>query len=93
MIERNGIPLDPIWRRNESLVDTSVLTNHQFEFNSTTNVNELVISNVGLEDDSIEYVCSDLKRNINSSVVLNVTGKQCTTQSLLAHAIYRATIH
>ena len=77
VIERNEIPLEPIWRRNGTFVDTTV-TNHQFVFNSTTNVNDLVISNVTLEDEGVKYECSNQNRNINSSIVLNVTGQQCT---------------
>ena len=77
VILRNGIPLDPIWRRNGTLVDSNVLTNYQFVFNSTTNVNDLVITNVGLEDDNTEYECSSIGSDITSSIVLNVTGQLC----------------
>ena len=75
VILRNGIPVDPHWRRNGIIVDTNVLTDYTFVFNSTTNVNDLVITNVGLEDDNTEYECTVANSNITSSVVLNVTGQ------------------
>ena len=75
VILRNGVPVDPVWRRNGTIVDTNVFTNHQFVFNSTTNVNDLVITNVGPEDNSIEYECSVPLSNITSTVILNVTGQ------------------
>ena len=75
VILRNGIAVDPIWRRNGTLVDTNVLTNHQFVFNSTYNaITDLVITNVILEDDNTEYECSSIGSDITSSTVLNVTG-------------------
>ena len=76
MILRSGTPADLIWRRNGRLVDTNVLTNHQFVFNPTYNANtDLVITNVGLEDDNTEYECTVANSNITSSIVLNVTGQ------------------
>ena len=75
VILRNGVAVDPLWRRNGTLVDTNVLTNHQIVFNSAYNaITDLVITNVTLEDDNIKYECSDRNRNINSLLVLNVTG-------------------
>ena len=75
VILRNGIPVDLDWRRNGTLVDTNVLTNHQFVFNSTYNaVTDLVITNVILEDDNTEYECTAIGSDITSSIVLNVTG-------------------
>ena len=76
VILRNGVAVDTIWRRNGTLVDTNVLTNHQFVFNSTYNAaTDLVITNVGLEDDNTEYECTaTTTSNITSSIVLNVTG-------------------
>ena len=67
--------MDPDWRRNGTLVDTNVLTGHQIKFNSTYNANtDLVITNVGPEDDNTEYECTVQNSNITSSIVLNVTG-------------------
>ena len=75
VIDRNGVAVDPEWRRNGSLVDSNVLTDHQIEFNSVYNANtDLVITTVGLEDDNTEYECSVQNSNIISSIVLNVTG-------------------
>ena len=74
VILRNGVPLDPDWRRNGTLVDTNVLTNHHLVFNSTTNICDLVITNVDLEDDNTEYKCTASSSDITSSLVLNVTG-------------------
>ena len=71
----NGVPVNIIWRRNGTLVDTNVLTNHQIVFNSTYNAfTDLVITNVGLEDDSTVYECTTAGSDITSSIVLNVTG-------------------
>jgi len=73
---RNGVPVDPIWRRNGTIVDSNILTNHQIVFNSTYNANtDLVITNVLLEDDNTEYECTAENSNITSSIVLNVTGQ------------------
>jgi len=78
VILRDGRALDIIWRRNGTIVDTSVLTNHHYVINSTYNaVTDLVITNVSLEDDSTEYECTTTTTttdNITSSVVLDVTG-------------------
>ena len=75
VILRNGVPVDLVWRRNGTFVDTNVLTNHQIVFNSTYNANtDLVITNVGLDDDNTEYECTTTTSDINSSIVLNVTG-------------------
>ena len=68
--------MDPLWRRNGTLVDTNVLTNHQIMFNSIHNaLTDLVITNVTLEDDNTEYECSSIGSDITSSIVLNVTGQ------------------
>jgi len=68
--------VDLIWRRNGILVDPNILTNHQFKFNSTYNANtDLVITNVSLQDDNTEYECTTTTGDINSSIVLNVTGQ------------------
>ena len=76
VILRNGIPVDTIWRRNGTFVDPNVLINHQSVFNSTYNTaTDLVITNVGLEDDNTEYECTTATASdITSSVVLNTTG-------------------
>jgi len=75
VILRNGVPVDPDWRRNRTLVDTNVFTNHRIVFNSTYNANtDLVITNIGLEDDNTEYECTAGNSDITSSIVLNVTG-------------------
>jgi len=75
VISRNGVPVDPIWRRNGTIVDPNILTNHQIAFNSTNNANtDLVVTNISLEDDNTEYECNAENSNITSSIVLNVTG-------------------
>ena len=75
VIVRNGVAVDLFWRRNGTLVDTSVLNNHRFVFNSTYNaITDLVITNVTLEDNNTEYECIVLNSDITSSLVLNVTG-------------------
>ena len=75
VILRNGVAVDPIWRRNGTVVDTNVLTIHQIVFNPTYNANtDLMITNVTLEDDNTEYECTAANSNITSSIVLNVTG-------------------
>jgi len=75
VILRNGVPVDLTWRRNGTIVDPNVLTNHQFVFSSTYNANtDLVITNVLLEDDNTEYECTTPSSGITSSLVLNVTG-------------------
>ena len=76
VILRNGAAVDLIWRRNGTLVDTNVFTDHQIVFNSTYNAfTDLVITNVTLEDDNTEYECTAVGSDINSSIVLNVTGQ------------------
>ncbi|XP_065915415.1 receptor-type tyrosine-protein phosphatase eta-like isoform X2 [Dysidea avara] len=73
VILRNEIPVDIVWRRNGTAVDPNVLTNHQFVFNLTYNANtDLVITNVDLEDDNIEYECTTATNDVTSSIVLNV---------------------
>ena len=75
VILRNEIPVDIVWRRNGTAVDPNVLTNHQFVFNLTYNANtDLVITNVDLEDDNIEYECTTATNDVTSSIVLNVAG-------------------
>jgi len=75
VILRNGVPVDPDWRRNGTLIDTNILTNHHIVFNSTYNANtDLVITNVSLEDGNTEYECTAENSDVTSSVVLNVTG-------------------
>ncbi|XP_065915141.1 mucin-17-like isoform X3 [Dysidea avara] len=84
VILRNGVAVDPIWRRNGTVVDTNVLTIHQIVFNPTYNANtDLMITNVTLEDDNTEYECTAANSNITSSIVLNVTGIP-TVKNLMA---------
>jgi len=76
VILRNGVPVDPDWRRNGTIVDTNVLTNHSIVFSSTYYANtDLMITNVSLEDDNTEYSCTRENSDISSSIVLNVTGQ------------------
>ena len=76
VILRDGRPLDILWRRNGTIVDPNVLTNHDIVFNSTFNAfTDLVITDVTLQVSNVQYTCSDNANNINSSVVLNVTGR------------------
>ncbi|XP_065915459.1 uncharacterized protein [Dysidea avara] len=80
VILRNGVPVDIVWRRNGTIVDNDILTNHQVVLNSTYNANtDLVITNVGLEDDNTEYQCRVVNSNITSSIVLNVEGPPSIT--------------
>ena len=75
VILRDGVAVDSVWRRSGTFVDTNVLIDHRIVYNSTYRANtDLVISNVGLEDDSTEYECSVQNSYITSSIVLNVTG-------------------
>jgi len=68
--------MDLQWRRNGTIVDSNVLTNHHVVFNSTYNANtDLVITNVSLEDDNTEYECSTPNTNITSTTKLNVKGQ------------------
>ena len=71
---------DNVWSRNISGMVTVVNTvipipNHTQVFNSTTGVfSDLVITNVTLEDNNAEYICTSTGSISTSSVVLNVTG-------------------
>ena len=68
--------MDLDWRRNNTIVDTNILTNHRIVFNSTYNANtDLVITNVGPEDNNTEYNCTIENSDISSSIVLNMTGQ------------------
>ena len=54
VILRNGVPVDISWRRNGTLVDPNVLTNHDIVFNNTFNaLTDLVITNVTLQDNNV----------------------------------------
>jgi len=100
VILRNGVPVDLIWRRNGTLVDSNILTNHRSVFNSTYNANtDLVITNVSLEDDNAEYECTTISSGITSSLVLNVKGntlyyvvvhycKHCTVCTMPLKVVY-----
>ena len=64
-----------LWRRNRTTVTTNNIPNHRLVINSTTGLTtDLVITNVTLDDDNTVYSCSDSNTNINSSLMLNVTG-------------------
>ena len=53
----------------------SFIPNHSTVFNSTTGgVTDLVITDVGEEDNNTVYSCTTVSSTITSSVVLNVTG-------------------
>ena len=76
VILRNGVPVDLLWKRNGTIVDTNFFTNLHIVFNSTYNANtDLVITNVGPEDNNTEYNCTIENSDISSSIVLNVTGQ------------------
>ena len=72
---------DNLWSRNISGMVTAIRTltptpNHRQVFNATTGVfSDLMITNVTLEDNNAEYICTATGATITSSVVLNVTGK------------------
>ena len=74
----NDQPRDSVWYRNGRgvRVGNDFIPNHNQIINSTTAVfTDLVITNVTLEDDNIVYTCTSSDDSINSSVVLNVSGK------------------
>ena len=74
VILRNGVAVDPDWKRNGTFIDLND-PNHRFVFNSIYNANtDLMITNVGLDDDNSEYECTASNSDITSSIVLNVTG-------------------
>ena len=67
-----------VWSRNGMLIqltNRSFIPNHSSVFNSTTGgFTDLVITNVGEEDNNVVYTCNAFGTTITSSVVLNVTG-------------------
>ena len=76
VISVNERPVDITWRRNGILVDPNILTNHEIVFNDTFNAfTDLVITDVTLQDNNVQYTCSDSTNSISSSVVLSVTGR------------------
>ena len=77
-----------VWSRNISGMITTLSTqtpipNHRVVFNSTTGAfTDLMITNVTLEDNSAEYICTSTGAPITSSVVLNVTGNMHTCECI-----------
>ena len=87
VVLRNGQPVDARWRRNGMLIDTFTDSSYEFVLNHTLNaITILLILNIRLEDNNVEYSCSDSNNNINSTVILNVTGM--LIQSLFICIIY-----
>ena len=74
-----GSPRESVWFRNGTPVKAGniFIPNHNQIFNSTTGlfVDDVIITNVTLEDDNTVYTCNSSDDSITSSVVLNVTGK------------------
>ena len=69
---------ESVWYRNGAAVrvGNNFIPNHNQIRNSTTSLfTDLVITNVILEDDNTVYTCTSNDESINSSVVLNVSGK------------------
>ena len=76
----NGRSEPAVWMRNGS---TIVPSNHQSVYNPTVGAfTDLLITNVGLNDDNTEYQCTAIGSNINSSLLLDVTG-QCILHELV----------
>ena len=74
-----------IWSRNGMPVQVNngsgnfFIPNHSTVFNSTTGaITDLVITDVTLEDDNTVYTCTSASASMTSSLVLNVTGSNCT---------------
>ena len=75
VILRNGRVVDLNWRRNGMLLDPNTDPDYVADFNNAFNANtDLTIINIQLNDDNSQYTCSDALNNVNSTVVLNVTG-------------------
>ena len=75
VILRNGQAVDVDWRRNGMLLDPSTDPDYVTGFNNMFNaITDLTIINIPLNDDNSQYTCSDSQNNVNSTVVLNVTG-------------------
>ena len=78
VVVNGNLPRDSVWYRNGRgvRVGNGFIPNHNQILNSTTAVfTDLVITNVTLEDDNTVYTCTSSDDSINSSVVLNVSGK------------------
>ena len=75
----NDFPRDSVWYRNGTPVEVNnndFIPNHNVITNSTTGaLTDLMITDVTLEDDNTLYTCTATGDSINSSVVLNVSGK------------------
>ena len=74
----NGNAAESVWFRNRTpvRVGNNFIPNHRVIFNCTTGkFTDLVITNVTLEDNNIEYTCNSSIDDITSSLVLNVSGK------------------
>ena len=67
-----------VWSRNEmrvQMANGSFIPNHSLIFSSSTGgFTDLVIIDVGEEDNNTVYSCTAVSSTITSSVVLNVTG-------------------
>ena len=78
VVVNGNLPRDSVWYRNGTpvRVGNNFIPNHNQILNSTTAVfTDLVITDVTLEDDNTVYTCTSSDDSINSSVVLNVSGK------------------
>ena len=79
-------PISSIWTISPDRKLAIDLPNHRVMLNSSTDVfNNLVITDVRLEDDNTTYNCGDLDNTISSSVVLNVTGNNMYEMSVIQY--------
>ena len=74
----NSLVASTVWNRNGmpvQLANGSFIPNHSSQFDFTTGgITNLVITDVGEEDNNTVYSCTTVSSTITSSVVLNVTG-------------------
>jgi len=72
----SGFPTVSSWNRNDTLVDAQNNTpNHFIQFNSDgQGLTDLIITNIGLEDNNTLYTCFSDNIPNNASVLLVVEG-------------------